>query len=347
MTLRQDSQTRRPQTRSAFTLTELLVVIAVLSLLATMIVPTVKRAAAIGRQTHCAKKLRAICEAYQIRIQMGISGMDDPFDVNNSWAAQLRDQVGGHVRAFYCVEDPAPRKSATMPRLERRWDGVYGDPVPLELFDADPVWDEMPLSDLGADGPGVWKVSSETYASLNLQQGVSQLNNLPQYEPGDTPDVYYMLINDEGSGGGDADYEDLIFRVEEDIDGTITISTQHLGYTVFTHDLHGPLLDVMDVGKYQGVEYVFKSHGPISYGMTAFANRRGFGTRTILALDFKKDVVHPNMTNPAEEWDEFVAPRHLGKCNVVFGDGSVKLLDPDEVTTADPDIRKDIWERMD
>jgi len=338
-------QTRQPH-RPGFTLTELLIVLAILAMLMTMVVPAVQRGAAVARRANCAKKLRAICEAYQIRIQSDLLGPDKRFDVNNSWAIQLRNQVGAHVRAFYCVEDPAPRKAASLPRMERRWDGNPEGAVPLQLFDAEPVWEEGPLSDYGTSGPGVWKVNQEVYSELSLQQGVSQIDELPQYEPGSNPDVYYMLINDEGSAGGDADYEDLIFKVENESDGTVTMTMEHLGYTVFTHDLYGPLLEVKDIGKTANGEYLFESHGPISYGMTSLANRRGFATRTVLALDFKKDVIHPNMDEPSEEWDEFNAPRHLGECNIVFAEGSVEGMRPDEISMGDPTIREKYWDRQ-
>ena len=341
MTMSRDATAGRS---AGFTLVELLIVLAVLSLLMTLIVPTVRRGAAIARRTSCAKKLGAICEAYHVRVVIDDFGADIPFDVNLSWPILIRSQIGMHPLAFFCVEDIAPRNAHSLPRLERRWDGRIEEGVPLELFDAEPVWEEMPLSALGTGGPGVWKVNEEVYNSLSLQQGVSQIDSLPQYEPGDDPNVFYMLINDEGSAGGDADYEDLILKVESEPDGTVDITCVSLGYTVFTHDFYGPLLEVRDVGKAAGALWTFESHGQISYGMTSYANRKGFSTRTVLALDYKQNIVRPDLDDPATEWDEFQAPRHLGKCNVVFADGSVEAMAPEEINPADAEVRHLLWE---
>jgi prepilin-type N-terminal cleavage/methylation domain-containing protein/prepilin-type processing-associated H-X9-DG protein len=346
--LRQNPQHRRDLDRSAFTLTELLIVVAILGLLMSLVIPSVYRGAAMARQANCAKKLRAVGQAYHARL--GSDSLTDttPFDVNNSWPVQLRHQVGRHVSAFYCVEDLAPRRVSDRPGLQRRWESGYGhdtmETTPLLFFNADPIWDEMSLADSGTLGPGVWKVNETVYSGLSLSEGVSQVGNLPQYDPGSNPNVYYMLINDEGPNSGDADYEDAVFKVVEEPDGTATITIESKGSSAFDLDFLGYDFTVYGVEETTNQSWTFEGAGNVSYGMTSQANRKGFITRKILAFDFRTAVAHPNMSDPGDEWAEFQAPRHLGKTNVVFADGSVESMFPDELDPGDENIRKTFWE---
>ena len=76
--------------------------------------------------------------------------------------------------------------------------------------------------------------------------------------------------------------------------------------------------------------------GGTSYGMSLYARAIPPGLRKVLVLDYRDQVVDvgPN-AQIGVGWDNLRAPRHLGKSNVLFADGSVEAIEPD---TIDPDL---------
>lgn len=329
----------RAQYQRGFSLIELLIILAVLSLLLTIVVPSMDRASALARRTACAKRLYDLTGAYHIRTEGNAFTNEWPFDVHNAWAIQLQGALSYNENALICLDDQAPRKQAPGPTLEREW---FGDPdarMDLELYGSDPVWEEFALSEVPTqDTPHVWKVNSEVYDSLNLAEGVNQ--DFPKYTRGSNPDIYYLLVED--AGGNDRDFEDLVFKVERQPNGDMDFSVVHRGITVHTHDLIGDQWVVDNIPNGAG-PYTFKVRGPVSYGMSKHANRAPLRSHTILALDYEEDVVYPGGTQEVAKWDDHVAPRHLGKCNVAFADGSVQAFTPDAINPDDPANRAKYW----
>ncbi|MHC4563847.1 MAG: type II secretion system protein, partial [Planctomycetota bacterium] len=199
-----------------FTLSELLVVMAIIGLLAAVAGVTVDRAMAMSRRTHCSINEKHLAEAYNMYRSAELRGEEKPFAVLDQWPIRVSKYLGDHPRALYCLEDERPRKFNPLPTLGRRSPGQGpNDAFDLGLFSCEPVWEKGPYNEVVMDPPtAVWKVSQEQYNQLSLQQGRSQVDNLPKYDPGKNPNVYYMLVNDDVTG--DYDFEDIVFRVEED-----------------------------------------------------------------------------------------------------------------------------------
>jgi len=65
--------------------------------------------------------------------------------------------------------------------------------------------------------------------------------------------------------------------------------------------------------------------------------------QVILMLDYNKlvaDVVGPSAK---DFWPDTVAPRHSGQINVLYVDGSVRSMLPDEVDPSIPGIHNEEW----
>ena len=323
----------------AFTLIELLIVMAVLSLLMTIVVPSAQRAAALARRAICAKTAGGITQAYQMRINEQTFGIVRPFDISLDWGIQLENQVNHHPLAYFCVEDTDPRQYTGRPILEREWFGDSDSRVDLNLFSTEPYWETMDFVDSPLAGQmGVWKVNSEVYDSMQFGEGVNQYP--PMYTPGGNPNVYYMLVED--AGGGDSDFEDLIFKVEETNYGDFTLSVVHKGVTVHSHDLISEQWTVDNIEAGDGPFY-FEMRGAVSYGMNWHANRAPMTSRTILLTDFKANIIWPHITAGDDSYGENAAPRHLGRLNVGFADGAVEAMDPNAIDPVDEDIRETLW----
>ena len=66
--------------------------------------------------------------------------------------------------------------------------------------------------------------------------------------------------------------------------------------------------------------------------MSSQAYRLHPGMAQITFLDYESKSCNIMTDIGTDEgWDELKAPRHLGQMNVVFGDGSVHALWPDEI----------------
>ncbi len=333
--------TPRQRSHKAFTLTELLIVLAILGMLASIVLPTLERVAALGRRTICANRLNDIAKAFQMRVSGGHFDGQKPFNVHNDWATQLMFQVSFSEEVFLCPDDPHPRPGGTGPALEREWFGDPGQRMDLDLFTTEPIWDLYDMDELGEVGvevPHVWKVNPDVYDTLTLAEGQKQ--TLPKYTPGSDPYEYYLLVED--AGGGDHDFEDLVFKVKKEPRGTWGISCVRKGSTVHTHDLASTDWTVDNIQGMSAV-YDFVLRGPISYGMTRYADRPGFQDRTILVLDYEEDVVYPDTDNDDANWDAHYAPRHLDRCNVAFADGSVQALLPNTIDPNYVENRQEYW----
>ncbi len=82
---------------------------------------------------------------------------------------------------------------------------------------------------------------------------------------------------------------------------------------------------------------------PTSYGANKMLEFLTSGTK-IAMLDYLKgtaDVAGPD-SMPGEFQSQH-APRHQGKCNVLFNDGGVQLRSPSSIDPNEPNVNK-LWE---
>ena len=78
--------------------------------------------------------------------------------------------------------------------------------------------------------------------------------------------------------------------------------------------------------------------GTASYGMNNQVSSQGPRMQQLLLVEYNKAVVDFNGKLPDDDPNEMLRPRHFGKANVLFVNGSVRLMWPDKL---EPDA--DVW----
>ena len=95
-----------------------------------------------------------------------------------------------------------------------------------------------------------------------------------------------------------------------------------------------------DVGK----SFEFSAIPDPSYGMNEAVSRFVPGTKEmILMLDYNRLVAKVAGENFIDDWNVTVAPRHSGVCNVLFADGSVRTLPPDDMDPTIAHLYQNLW----
>ena len=325
----------------AFTLTELLIVLAVLSLLLAIVVPSAQRAAAIARRAQCQANLRHLAEAFQAYRTDLTMGAAKQFTIADQWPRHLSPYLDNNARSLLCLEDRSPEGVFEEFQIIRQ--PIYSQPAwDLGLFTTTPVWEEYNMWELEENPPGIWRLNESQYNSIALAEGKYVVNDLPKYEPGKDPDVYYYLVEDLRYGDpngkswatGDRDYEDIVIRVEETQSGKVIFDMQ-FGATMYNFDL---ITEDETFTSIKGANRHFEFDGLVkySYGLNWHADTVPHGQRIVLGLDYDRDVIYVGTNYTDEHWDQFKAPRHLGKCNVVYTSGEVMALTPEEI---DPTVQ--------
>ena len=304
--------------RRGFSLTELLVVIGVLVSLAGLVVPVVQRAAAISRRTKCATNLASIGQAYSLYLL----DREKRTDVLRApqWSFVLREYYSQlNPEAFVCPEDLETHWSWPYVQMETSWLGGRVEPI----FELDPVWLERDHNDF-VPKPKIWKVNDDVYQAMLGDWSLRQ--DMPAYTPGSNPNKYWFILEDIG----DDDFYDFDVGVEEVADGSVIITGQHWANAHAMHHLVEP--DGTRVPVLDGVGPFTYSTPQTSYAMSSQAYRLHPGMAQITFLDYESKSCNIMTDIGTDEgWDELKAPRHLGQMNVVFGDGSVHALWPDEI----------------
>ena len=317
-------------------------------MMATLVLPTLARTAATARDIKCRTNLRHLSEAFQAH-RAGLSlGTAEAYSVADQWPLHLRSYLSNNPNALLCPDelDPDPYFAntslfATSNQRRNTWD--------MHLFDTPPIWEEMAAAELTrGEVPGVWKVNEKQFEQLQLSERYNIIDDLPQYEPGEDPGVYYFLVEDQRTGedgmyaGDDMDFEDIIFRIEETYSGTRTISVHSSGSTYCNFDVVSTELEYLNVkGSYIAVEC--PGFAGQSYGMNWHADNSRQDYRLALALDYDIDVVFVGTAALEDQWPKYNVPRHMGKMNVVYTDGSVAGMRADEIDPTVGEIRREHW----
>jgi hypothetical protein len=138
---------------------------------------------------------------------------------------------------------------------------------------------------------------------------------------GGTITVYHKWPGDPQGGGS----RHFIYRDDKEVveigggKHVATNNTAHQGYTPPFE------LDATGVG--------------VSYGMNSLIVDRAAPSEQVLLVDYEKHVIEMGTDGQAiDDFDEHFAPRHFGKANVMFEDGSIRLM-----TRGELESQPELW----
>jgi prepilin-type N-terminal cleavage/methylation domain-containing protein/prepilin-type processing-associated H-X9-DG protein len=328
----------------AFTLSELMVVIAIIALLVAMLVPTLNGLSTTAKRVLCINNLNKINQASQ------------------TWASQCQTwSQNALAEGGWTAVVTSLTQSLDLLKCPEGGPLVTGTSVEsLIVIRTSPTSDvAIPLIEMNANGgfAGAFKVlklSSEQFKVLGECQRFTPV----PYVVGANPNVYYWCYDDGAIGTGDYDFQDLTIKVTKNFDGTVTIFV--LADTggnpeVWSADLKTQYADTHDINQHhysgKGVERVIQVGSVTNYGMNnAKIDMRSLSK--VQVLDYADATAASTDNWDAAEWDknkdkvpDFI--RHGGKLNAAMLDGSAKSyyrweLDPSDVT-----VERTLWQKED
>ncbi len=119
----------RPRRHGGFTLVELLVVIAVITILLSLLMPAVGRARAKAVTLNCMSNMRQVGQAFASYLADNKGMMPTqydsfvPLDQPDSWAFKLMPYVGGVYPIFACTNNTDLRDDRTKPGISYLYNG--------------------------------------------------------------------------------------------------------------------------------------------------------------------------------------------------------------------------------
>ncbi len=353
-------ETRRRGAGAAFTLIELLVVIVIVLVLLAMLFQGTRLVWQVVRQMQCTTHLKRIGEAFGARTaERRIDQAPESLDVYR-WPGLVMPYLEGHQELLTCPEDGTP---ATI-EIER----VEGTgPTPLIGLPNLRVWTQSTRPPYaGWQGFLYWNdIDPNVEGSAGLNAKVRKVY-------GDGFEIGFEDTSVTGGSGGDYDDLQLRFtysgsRLEISYVG---LGTAHFGFWICEPDSATRLTKRMGYQAEAAIgEVVYKERvatiGGGTEGKPGFSGSSSYGVnhraadfwplaaRTILALDYEGIVANGPTEEFPDVWegDGWVRPdgtywhaRHFGRCNVLFGDGSVRRMDPDTIDPGNPSFVNAYWD---
>jgi prepilin-type N-terminal cleavage/methylation domain-containing protein/prepilin-type processing-associated H-X9-DG protein len=250
------------QWRRAFTLAELMIVIAIIGVLLALMVPGFGEAWAVANHTRCTDNLHRLYQAISMR------NADEMVNVRLTslratvWPAQLMPYLERGAEIMVC-----PNGGESMSEGGGGGGGTGGDTPPgggggdPGGSGGDPPIPDYPpryaqLSDLAEvknvagsstyftpleEGRWMLKLSDEQYSAATAQNLLNDSANADNirtkfncnYSPGGNPHSYWLCDEDHGA---DEDYKDLMIHVTEERDGSFTLDIVG-GFTGHTNSI--------------------------------------------------------------------------------------------------------------
>ena len=335
---------RRSTPARAFSLIEMLVVLAiVLVLLTLLLVPLFDQAYRAAYAATCASNLHEIGLA---KAAFDADRPDRELEAGN-WNMLLENYLDGQQKVLICPEDDPALGSIEGKMQLALWYRRLGGAPSIKNCHA--------FSDLDEGGFRIKKVSEWQVASgmrlPNQHENFYSANpDYTGYEPGDTPHAWRYWYNHDGANSGDRDYNDTLIHVSIHNDvATIDAWTEqamiNAGYYTWLvrRDNHQDILqdhpETMEAGNIppKWIQHQMPLHMS-SYGMNwRTPELRKAGKAKIFAIDYERTIVRPETW---DQWmDESAVPlfaRHPARMlNALQVDGRVVTTDP---WTIDPQL---------
>lgn len=314
----------------AFSLTELLVVLAMAAVLMLAVLPCSNGVVAMARQTLCQNNLRNIWTAVKVERTDSGQAMSMPLPTVTDWPSAAADAVPD-MAMFKCPSDP--REEAPVNKIPDLYYQTNTAEPPFDLLAFDPET----LTIYGchctatrrgcdADGP---------YTEFVIEDDPAVDAQFKDAPKGETdPKFYNQGHNNEGG----------VWRVYDNIAGK-----RQLRLVYYTENksnkLHhkGQVIwDSLLAHLYPNDHLSLPPAVMTSYGLNSLVDRKSVvRTQTAVLLDYVEAIVEPNVPTVNVKLTSPDSARHRNGHNVLSGDGAVRWA---PTTSMNPLLYMDRWE---
>jgi len=308
--------------RRAFTIVELLVVVAIIALLVSILIPTLTMARSIARTAQCAHNLRQIASAFRAWAgETGGQAGRPTYPFKERWP-QVPYNVLPQRQVFWCPDDPGGKTMTVVPGLLYFLSAPsYGD-VRIPFEDCKNCASRTGKDE---DGPYTDFVFEESMG-VQVQWCPNGPNEYPNCTHHDDKDgVFRFRVNEDGA---------MTMTLLNFHDNTRTVIMLN-GQQLWPEGDGGSLHD------YVGKTKIFSTFIS-SYAINSAVGQKYDvppGTLTLVDYDEQyADLDYPDVI--AQHLRRKSVARHLGRVNVLCADESVRRMGP---TEANPKINPDLW----
>lgn len=335
----------RLSSKRGFTLVELLVVITIIALLMSLLLPAVQGARDAARNAQCQNNLHNLGIAYHhFRVQH--TGSSSRLSAG-SYVSAFSPHVEKQRSVFFCPNDDREAETQNEAALEDYWfEDTASTPynsgagavseatehrMPLTLGPRVGLFHETDYYLPDTFRP-TWAEADRVNAMIGLI--TSWDNARPEFPRGS--DGFYYALEDHV----DFDFTDCILRCVPQADGRLRVmfTEAHAGhYSQFgLYRSDGTMVhDPFQIGN----EVIAEGTLATSYGMNSRVKRLVTDSKKVLLVDYNKAIVDVVAvpTDPADDlpnWPDLIAPRHKGRCNVLFVAGNVGSMSPHDLDPA-------------
>jgi prepilin-type N-terminal cleavage/methylation domain-containing protein/prepilin-type processing-associated H-X9-DG protein len=304
--------------RNAFTLVELLVVVAIIALLVSILVPTLSEAQRLAKIVKCQSHLKQLCNALE----------------DASW------RPGDTGKTTY-QRYPDPAKWPVIPYSTEPTDAIYFCPEDTSSNWGNSVMGLVYQSGM-APNPNIPWANGK---SCKVRRGTDSEGPYTEFVFEENPSYPVEFWDETSRYPGTPDYSDNDgrFRVYDRKEGARKVKLMY--YTCsYTNKIYyfGELI-WYPLKNYVGKE-MYINDMYTSYGMNSTVGRVEVAPDTIVLLDYPEQIalysdVATDKTQMATYLDE-ASRRHRGRINVLYADNSVRSVGP---TSLNPTINPDPW----
>jgi len=292
--------------RSGYTLVELLLVLALVSVLVALSISGIESALAIARNMQCVNNLHQIGTAHKQVVTQGAEGSV----YAGVWPSQLLPQMENDTSLLFC-----PNGSFETFDAEENFD--FGYVEMKQLFKrGHPVRTVRAVESYFCQKHNVKEDSFEFWfesgSALDWNDFRLRFDKVDTHQWNVT-----VTGNDNGDGSPNSGHANAYYA----IDGTVIVPESSKGSAVGACSI----ITVNEVDA--------------SYGMNSEIGRMDVAAdkEKVILIEYNKAVANLAGPNHRDDYGANVRPRHSGVCNVLFMDGAVKGVSP---VAIDPNIAK-------
>jgi len=342
-----------PASRRAFTIPEMLAVVAVIAIVISILLPSLVRSRSVANTMLCANNLHQLHVAYTTRntdVRMKTVEKTSAY----TWQTALLPYTGGVNKVFFCqsqaegVLGAGGSSGGASSVASNMYLKVYNAYPNGYLYDM--AMEEGPLCRRIAKATSDATIDSLWAGKASVATTIKNFRNAL---PDDTS--YLLCFEDLRPGGGDLDFEDVIFAIDEQDDGVeVKFLYDGAGYKFDLLNRDGTILakELDNGGQTKPGDVVMGVGAPSSYGMNEVAAKRFTegGKNVIFMLDYQRSVASCTGSTGFDPWTDWLKPngieqfaRHTDKANVMFFDGGVRLMSTLTIKPSIAQNRTDYW----